>query len=149
MEENKYYVPTLEEFHPGFSYEAYNSNEWFFAEAGSGWFKQTWEPRRPALEMQAVNIEYAIRKGWIKVKFLDNEDIGAEGFDEEFNEYGDVIFFDKNTFRLVINPDKSITIKESYKYIRRGNNYIGFNTLFEGEIKNKSEFQRILKMIGV
>jgi hypothetical protein len=83
MEDNKYYVPTLEEFHPGFEFEAYNSNDWFFAEAETGWKKQEWRPQFIAYQ-QAQNILGAIQNGWIRVKYLDKEDIESLGW--KFNE---------------------------------------------------------------
>ena len=39
-EENKYYIPTIEEFHVGFECEFYNSKDkHFYFEAPDGWIK--------------------------------------------------------------------------------------------------------------
>jgi len=66
MEKNKYYTPTIEEFHVGFEYELKTEGEWV---------------------SQTLDIDYSLNRvaGGLanntRVKHLDQEDIESFGFE--------------------------------------------------------------------
>lgn len=148
-EQEKYYTPTIEEFYVGFEYEALNSNEWLFQESEFGWKNILWEPRLVSQNMFIENIYLAILKKWIRVKYLDKEDIESLGWKfyaskEEFDSYdlstGDDL---KNTKENQWNLRQS---KKSNKlYIHQGTNWVRFF----GTIKNKSELKRLMLQLGI
>jgi hypothetical protein len=130
MEENKYYTPDLHEFcldfeylfriSLGLPYESYKLTEYASLE----------------------KINEALQSDLVKVKYLDKEDIEAEGF-KFINEDERRLIFRKDsdshrfkTIELLFNP------VNNWVLIYKGGN-------FAGTIKNKSELKRILKMIGV
>lgn len=129
MMEDKYYTPSLEEFHVGFEYE----------EDDSEWSKRTFESYQ---DLEILNDD--IIEGNIRVKKLDREDIESFGFDNYV-------------------PPKEYNHSWNYKGSKEPKLYVWFNNefpvvriygsfpaiLFQGTIKNKSEFDKILKQTGV
>ena len=80
------------------------------------------------------------RVGDMLVKYLDQEDIESLGFeliesDESgFNDFEKI--FNNGVHRLVYNPSHFVIIR------------VGKINMFAGTIKNKSELERVLEMIG-
>lgn len=123
--ENKYYVPDITEFREGFEYELKMDGNWYPMSS----------PFYPLVNNSGL--EY-------RVKYLDKEDIESFGF--EFNktfqnfiivtDSNDTIFLNMySDYNVLIGKDYGMGCKESI--------------LFKGVIKNKSELQQVLKMIGV
>lgn len=144
MQDNKYYVPTIEEFHVGFEYELFED---FDTLPEKTWHKQIYGKNGCDPEsMDFVSYKNIERKE-IRVPYLTKEDIEAEGFKMKFpiSASGDTYFengkvtiwcnFHKHTIRVIYNDD--------------GNNIVLFQSLADSDIKNRSEFKRTLKMIGV
>lgn len=145
----KYYTPTIDEFHVGFEYETnYNSDTWkevtLTTEEAPSLFD--------AYVYDAVNTEF-------RVKYLDIEDIESFGFvhttslknyQENFRitnllrrlneEEGDAMY---NEVRLQYAPD-------IHRVIIYGT-VTGFEEekFFEGTIKNKSELKKILEQLNI
>ena len=136
--ENKYYVPDITEFRVGFGYE----------EKSSGlWTKQIYNESSPILNAQIWDeygckldtIKDYIEQEQVRVKYLDTSDIESFGF-----SHIGALWFE--------NIEKSYRIRkwkgnevDIYKWWINGDN----NLIFRGKIKNKSELQQVLKMIGV
>lgn len=148
MEEAKYYNPQLSEFHTGFEFEAYNDNDWFFEESGPGWKKINLNVSGYAT-FNLWALSQAIIDFKVRVKYLDKEDIkslGGINIQEDTYEFP---FKDPRGY----NDKLHIITRGKLKWVLIcvGNNetpYSDWDTVFAGEIKNKSELIRVLKMIG-
>lgn len=129
---NKYYNPTIEEFHVGFEYEARIPKMKSFSE-------EVFHINDSHKEL--VN-RVTIHEGDVRVKHLDREDIESLGlklwqipgdsFDWEFyldNEKGESLG------KVTFNDNNTVDELELY------------GTIFN--IKNKSELKRILKQLGI
>lgn len=166
--EKKYYTPDITEFHVGFEYEI---KDWWTmkgTDAGtgisdySGFTERTltkemlWEWRtrtkEELIELQKTSegcvgnpgVDYrhewerittGIKDGSIRVKCLDQEDIENAGFISTGlngweNKIGNC---------LMVHPDGNIILLKS----RTG------TCLFDGEIKNKTELNIILKKVSI
>lgn len=127
----KYYTPRVEEFMVNFKYEY---KTW------KGWSQMTMDSfnHRPNGTM---NLQYdlVLNKDKFRVKYLDRQDIESLGFSvesyfEAIQSYKDidskvqVMCFSTNNIVEIRNPSM---------------------IMFKGVIKNKSELERILKIIGV
>jgi hypothetical protein len=145
--ENKYYTPELEEFHRGFEYEAYHNHDWWFLEEPVKWKKTSFDEfHAPHMAPPSV-LKKAISNGWVRVKYLDREDIESLGF----KSIGQSVF--KSKIRNERDGDfRDIhIIKRSHILIATGDAetpYTDWDTVFVGTIKNKSELKKVLKMIG-
>jgi hypothetical protein len=148
MQDNKYYVPTIQEFHVGLEYEIRK----FFVrglsiEKSGEFIKKKFEWHDYLRVQDAIDSQFE-DMSFIIIPYLTKEDIEAEGFKVEpdngqprLYSGGEVeqrILYKKDDFFLT-KFDSSIAVS-----ILRDNEH-----LFQGYIKNKSEFRRILKMIEV
>ncbi len=133
--ENKYYTPSIEEFHVGFEYE---SEE---------------DPRLGHWEKQVVNentlLKYFSDKSDVehRVKYLDREDIESYGFKfvRETSKF--------SVFCLKTEARSEYLFLTYYLDSRQilllnGEDFNDNITYFDGIVKNKSEFKRILKQIS-
>lgn len=123
--ENKYYTPNIEEFCVGFEYEFKwkpNKSEW-----------KALKNRHPEDLIESIENEY--NKEY-RVKYLDKEDIeslttvNAQGY---FSIDKVIISLSDNQFVLI----------ESYKEESDG------KVLFQGIIKNKLEFKKVLFQLKI
>lgn len=143
MEENKYYTPEIEEFHVGFEYEITNGYEWV---------KKSFchEDFNTFLYQHLYN---AINQQHVRVKFLDREDIESLGWEFKERCIWEIPFiysFDeigigevnnvKGAWRLIYTKDRFCAIiKDCY----------GDSDHFRGEVKNKSELRKLMKMLEI
>lgn len=140
MEEKKYYTPEVEEFHVGFIFEYLYRDKWEESNDFSLSFL------RDDTDTVSETLD-GIKRSEIRVKYLDKEDIEAEGW----VTYGG----DPKTFAKISSRGESYFLhlkpEETKVLIRQEMNagFEGLNILFQGVIRNKSELRRILKMIGV
>lgn len=146
QKEIKYYTPTLDEFFFGFSFEFYNLNDWYVFEAEDGW-KQTCFGQDMQLR-DIVNINYAIQRDKIRVKYLDQEDIESLGFKR----------ISENTFEIPYNDSRGfddkihMVIRKHWVLISQGNDEEVLNdwtNRFSGIIKNKSELIKLMKQLDI
>lgn len=132
METNKYYVPSIEEFHIGFWYEEFRHDEWIKQEIGD------------ATQLEGALILLENYEGTIRTKYLDKQDIESLGFDNyeppmEYNHQWK--YKGSREFKLAAwfnNEIPVVRVYSSYPAIA-----------FHGTIKNKSELQRLLKQLGI
>jgi hypothetical protein len=140
IEDNKYYVPQIGEFHEGFEYEQYIP--------GSGNDYQKIVFSLSDSNFVANCYSQNLQAGWIRVKYLDKDNIESEGFkyDKKREEY----ISDKTYLGCSTGDDKKLMIcheeDDHYTHIYYKSNRGEEFTKFEGFIKNKSKFKEILKM---
>lgn len=148
-DKNKYYTPSLEEFHVGFIYER--------CDDGYNYFEDVF-PR--AIDFKHSNCEYEdfLKRHiqYFRVKYLDKEDIESLGWTliKTGNAFSDkALIFElkiENCFNTGINY---ILTKHSHRLIDLDyQTYSSYNT-YKGcisfNIKNKSELKLLMKQIGI
>ena len=142
--ENKYYTPSIEEFHVGFEYEIYESNinrEYI-------WKKQIFEEFTFESEINTYDGEMPFNVGFsekrIRVKYLDSDDIESLGFvDPQYFKDADYFGYTKGNIRLYLLPSHDgIKVTKIDQFGLKWD-------LFSGDIKNKSELKVLLKQIGI
>ena len=145
MEENKYYTPEIEEFCVGFEYETtYLKSVWtkeVLYKMDSDWFFASYIN-------DAVETEF-------RVKLLDRQDIESLGFTDK-----PIAVDQKFSYYKLLENDKvcQITTYWDMNKSKRDNLiriYVGYlnkypyTEIFRGDIKNKSELQKLLKQLEV
>ena len=125
--ENKYYTPSIEEFHVGFLFETYvdRFDEW----------KQN--SVHNIYDFQSV-FNGSFNPRFIRVKYLNEQDIESLGFIED--TYNGVRCFTKNNCQIFFFGDNVISIDLFAGNFR--------NQYFRGLVKNKSELKIILNQIS-
>jgi hypothetical protein len=167
-QDNKYYTPSIEEFHVGFSYE-----ELEFIYTDKGWYtakEQKWVPKiyKVAEYMEAYYLQERVKRGmWadsIRVKYLDKEDIESLGFTERDSVTIQHLFGPTTLTSDEVRTIYTINIPEfggltAYLHFHSNERLIGIykdltnpynhKQLFYGYIKNKSELKVLLKQLGI
>lgn len=169
---NKYYEPDIDDFFVGMIYETEQDEE------RGLWEINEIESLRELEELCRYNSKYIGKYSNIRIKYLDKEDIESIGFkiDETHNslmsskipEQIDYMFYSRNygsEYKLLYcnwwttvasskeELDGKITIDniDEHRLVRiqrRVSSKDEYSTIFSGNIKNKSELKRTLKMIG-
>lgn len=168
--EDKYYTPSISEFHFGFEYEILSSDIEENGSAGS-YNKRTFEVGSDDGFNGFGNLITQLNAGLVRVKYLDKEDIVSLGFIESLGK--------ENYFYKDLRSNSEKLIIELIQYSTRWSPLPGANTgdlkftsivkihntggvpanvlgewitsngiLYMGECKNKSELKNILRMIG-
>jgi hypothetical protein len=143
--ENKYYTPEIEEFHVGFEYEMLQKSEWI---------KDTY------LCNSKLGVTFDDMPELAKlsrVKYLDREDIESLGFEKDLGErYRRKV--DDNLIYNIIEIVPYYTMRQDERenlvriyFIKQINDFeqLARSEIFRGDIKNKSELKKVLKMIGL
>lgn len=131
----KYYIPAIEEFRPGFEYEITSGYEWV---------KKTFS-KKDLKSFLYENLENGINQGYIRVKYLDKEDIESLGF-EVFGKGNNTFQIKKDTSYLLHLSTNKVYI---YKDIEKPRKSDATITIFEGKIKNKSELKILLQQLEI
>lgn len=155
IKDNKYYTPSIEEFHVGFEYEYLDNN------------LKTWKPNviesymlitpniGEACDSEITEIFRELKEGNIRVKYLDREDIESLGFDKTFkNEFGiEYLFYENKDYQYCLyHSEKNVIIFRADKNVSwmfPPSFSEAYRPIFSGIIKNKSELKRVLKQVGV
>lgn len=151
----KYYTPSIEEFHVGFEYE--KSNEPY----RRGYDKKIFTED----DMYNDNFMYHFDVKNTRVKYLDKQDIEECGWEviseTKLKSYdlpsGDAHFIRTVLKRTYVDEDVIITMYDKQRVIIRRNNTRNLRAydknktfdVFVGVIKNKSELKNIMKMINI
>jgi hypothetical protein len=131
----KYYTPTIEEFHVGFEY---HRMYW-----DGSWGKEVLTED----DMEEIESEQLPN---LRVKYLDRSDIESLGWGLKpegcFGQSDDgeelFTFYIKEEYTMLHTSENILRVFKS--------NQIGqLACLFNGTIKNKSELKQVLKMIGI
>lgn len=149
---SEYYTPTIEEFHVGFEYEVKWNEEKVipytfpnYPRAGIDW--------GPIKDRIAIIENLLSSKDKVRVKYLDKEDIESLGF-----EYQDGKMIKGYSDNFIYKPNNNLQYNLTYVYAK---NILrihvedlvyfeeSYNYLYQGTIKNKSELNKLLKMLGI
>lgn|SRR4030042_657368 len=152
MEKSKYYTPTIEEFHVGFQFDYFASDD--------SWETTTYNPLRSKEEEEDYIITLGVvtrmiqhekAKEHIRVKYLDREDIESLDWVLDIDKYIESKYSDEGLLvfthqylpyiRLFVaiheySTDRSVTISSDT------------SILFTGNIKNKSRLKSIMDWTG-
>jgi len=141
--EDKYYTPESKDLHIGFKYEVASVNsDWYI----TNWTKKVFNQG----DLTSTFIKYP---GHYRIKYLDKEDIESLGFVHTggrlIKNNVDIFSYKKDSFfEYVLKYNYSFNKLEVYKedlnYFEAIN-----NCLFDGTIKNISEFKVLLKQLNV
>lgn len=137
--EDKYYTPTVEEFHIGFEYEILKEGNDLLYQWEQDTIQEAWE-----FENIFDSIEHS--PDVIRVKYLDRKDIESFGFSLELNN--DVKYF-KNERYIINMRDRFYDNVFSNLNIYDIQSIVFPQHLFCGKIKNKSEFKKLLIQLGI
>lgn len=131
----KYYVPSIEEFHIGFEYEIHSSATGEFNTEKRDYIKKVFNLARSLNEIAY----YISNQPGVVVRRLDYEDIVACGFTKSKYNDGKEYFY-LNGFDLVNCGNGWFTIYED----KGADEYV-----FRGEIKNISQFKSLLTSLRI
>ena len=127
----KYYTPTIEEFHVGFICEMNTTpNNWVETSITLNHFQR---------------LNKWLLENHIRVKYLDEEDLGSLEFKTMYSVQSDFYksIYSNEICRIRIITQTLITVCISVK------NQFYMPEVFRGEIKNKSELSKLLKQLGI
>ena len=157
--ENKYYAPSIKEFHVGFEFE-YKAipND---LESNDGFVKSVVDSTWTLAAIEHRIVDYPI----LRIKYLDKEDIESFGFILQKESDGVSIFIKEfftasegywpvvpveQRYQLELFKDNEIVITGfGWDDLIEGEDKVIRWVFFRGKIKNKSEFKRLLTQIGV
>lgn len=169
-DQEKYYTPSIEEFHVGFEYEFQLCVEWNnekddFEDEGE-WVKRIYnggvilleetlreydvykEGKRTFLDA----IDYYKESGWIRVKYLDKEDIESLGWGD-LNKW--VVFKGRGTFMLTsFTPfecpfERVITISTKDFIRDKSGRFEIREVVSRINIKNKSQLKQLMEWLKI
>jgi hypothetical protein len=137
MENNKYYTPTIDDFHVGFEYEKNEPHRIFYKEnmpVEHKWATKKWDEKQDRIG----TLRCKIQEKQIRVKYLDKKDIESLGFKET-----ETI----NFFELDNKQESYLSWYPETNRVEIGDNECSGG--FSGTIKNKSELVKLLKQLGI
>lgn len=145
--ENKYYTPTIEEFHIGFEYETKEGFMDGTVKSKYCFYNAKWIPNLVSETSELAYIDRSLsgkntKNGLCGVRFkiLDREDIEACGWEGDTFSKDFIAFHHKDDYynmALLFSLPNEVLIKKNEEY------------LFQGEIKNKSELHRLMKQLKI
>lgn len=152
MIDNKYYTPELEEFHIRFRYEQNMPYHPDFT--GNSTYIDNWHRCSfpdPFTGYKIDGLKPSIEKQWIRVKYLDQDDIEELGWKlvKDYNKFEKnfQLFIDEyDWYELMTDENQEVIIE---KWLSNDDNTSNGYTLFRGKIKNFNELQRIMKQLGI
>jgi hypothetical protein len=140
-EDNKYYTPTLDEFHVGFEYEELVDN---YPEDTKKWINVK-VAKHEELEFIKDNLTTKVR-----VKYLDKDDIEELGWEYIGKLDAYIHKFEYNTDTTTNKVDNIMALRyedNDTRIIIATNKYDHYR--FVGTIKNKSELKRLMKQLNI
>lgn len=154
MEYNKYYTPTIEEFHVGFEFEykpkigpwvKINNNNWMSPSKGMQLDFCTEEE----LLRNINRLDQALKRhDLIRVKYLDQEDIESLGwklYSQELTNRSNWCCFRNTQLELYVQLNNNY-FPRLLSFKSRGGDYTGN---FKIEIKNKSELKKLMQQLNI
>jgi len=150
MQDTKYYIPTIEEFHIGFEFE-YKAVPADVV-SNDGYIKSTFDYvwTIPAIKHRLD--DYPM----IRVKYLDSADIESLGFtDKDFYEISSTSSFykegkDNLIYQIEVYWHMCKLRRENLIRVYKGiQHQYPYTELFRGDIKNKSELKKLLTQLGI
>ena len=137
MKENKYYTPEIDEFFVGFEFEELFKQKWNRLIPPPKDSPNEWVKLKLDTSHSISRIISKIKQDKVRVKYLDKQDLIELGFNKDPSG---VRYFEFNGFQLYfdIHQDFNVTIYNDDSII-----------VFQGDVKNKSELIKVLKMLGI
>lgn len=151
----KYYIPKIEEFHIGFEYESLYIKSGYDEETKTNigntpyWNKEVCGMNYPSPTLPMISD--GIDKKYIRVKYLDREDIESEGFifvPEKDEEY-DPCYIYRNKEGFETQHWYTDKISNAYSIELRNFSNGNKSIYFVGVLKNKFEFSKLLSQLGI
>ena len=135
-EDNKYFIPTIEDFYVGYEFE--------FQGIPKGWHKMVF-----SVEDNLKTFKYNIEHGYIRVPYLSKEQIEAEGW-KYFSKYGkeQEDKFHYNTFEKP-NALYITYYYNSHTLTIHSDLYGDDQVFFDGECKSINEFRYICRLLNI
>lgn len=160
LDNKKFYVPKLEEFHIGFEYEyKYKNQDWEYAKFSNSGMDEIagdyyeFDPENPNTKC--------------RVKYLDQEDIESLGFEKRLNNqwigWDDYILDDisgeygyflqctlhapkmDNFYKIYVHRYLNEDVNTIESSINNGESEL----VYKGAIKNKSELKKLMVQLGI
>lgn len=143
---NKYYTPSIEEFHNGFEFEIL---DWVDNENHKGpkWIKTTYPDFIIGFRTDHLRVEELLKK--IRVKYLDKDDFLDLGF-KEYELDKNILFIEGKNRNFLIEPFYNYRqdIRETFVQIFEYNIFNPYPSkerpLYRGDILNKSELKKLM-----
>lgn len=159
MENEKYYMPSIEEFCVGFEYQSAQRFMDGTVKTKEDFDNAVWENNVFVNQYDLPYVQRALsgrnaENGFcgIRVKYLDREDIESFGFmfnneSDEFNQVSYSLITEYKVKRGMIKFTHGINDTDSYisAHVVGGID----STIFLGKIKNKSEFRKTLQQLSI
>ena len=144
---NKYYTPTIEEFHIGFEYEELINFDMLSIRPDDHIDRVEWcKINLQDFQFMWLNeIRSKLEFESIRVKYLDKEDIESLGFLIKVEtKFG--IIFSNQLYSIILSKMKlnHIEVYLTQPYINESD-----GLTFSGTIKNKSELKVLLKQLNI
>lgn len=152
-EEEKYYTPSIEEFHVGFEYEIYS--EGLFEDSIEdfcGWYSYKFQQGNCFRDFEDIKLNLQ----QIRVKYLDKSDIESLGWKEAeetkeiLQRFGRYTVFECANIFLTVYSDNMISIVVNTGKVKlTPNEPMDLACIFNGTIKNKNELKTLMKQLGI
>jgi hypothetical protein len=144
MENNKYFVPDIEDFRFGYEFEKNYSS------SGGDWY-----PTKIVAYLDFEGLDFYIKEGLLRTPYLTKEQIEAEGWfdvdkDKSYRTSGFIIKFSKGNYMLGFNEETcfvSIMPIDPVKW--EWINTTTFWYAYQGECKSINEFRFICKLLKI
>lgn len=153
LENNKYYVPEISEFHVGFEYEHLTGFEkefkpWIYdlASACTIIERESISHNGEIIKMFIPAIQACVEEKQCRVKYLDRSNIESLGWKEE--TYNTIKGFIKNNKFLIVNYNYKTKPIVDISYFPIFKNQ-GLSRIFRGTIKNKSELIKLMQQLNI
>lgn len=147
--DNKYYTPTIEEFHVGFEFEKYDSRQAIYVDEGvTNWHKHKYDTK----SIRLSQIGSHLFERTIRVKYLNKEDIESLGwvYEKDLRDEYDICF---KKGSMILEYTELIKAIRIYYLVEASDDadfsYKRAEIIFSGTIKNKSELKRLMKQLGI
>ncbi len=133
-EQDKFYTPTIEDFHVGFECEIFENEKWNNHTLHKG-------------DLNGLFYYKTLHQNNLRVKYLDQQDLeslgwnfeGKNGFTINKKFWLDLYDKDKFSCNIHIEEGSSLGTFEMEEV----------DTLFHGTIKNKSELKKLMQQLGI
>ena len=145
MEEEKYYVPSIKEFHVGFEYEYFHPTQEWIKHITTLYDLTNFNVAIP--KEFKIGIKMLLDNNFIRVKYLDKEGIESLGWKYNMPSLG------YHLFNYIVNKKGDIPYRlyinyETHEVVIRHPLSDGHEK-FSGIIKNKSELEFIMKSLQI
>lgn len=151
MSKEKYYTPSLNEFHIGFRYEASREATLINEGKGNNWYSKSISSLQ--------DFDTLGRYENLRVSYLDQtdiEDLGWSGYKRSICDWYYIKGFYQlknqlkySAFRLLHCRDRNTVKITGFEYEYQLNEETEGEDLFNGECKNYNELKNIMTLIGI